>query len=149
VGMGGARNLRDRDIASPPDYWLLMRTLPAFRAVGETDVVEQNLARAQAYFAQASETMRTHETPYELQLYSGDVDGALDTLESLVDTGRGGFQPAWNTKPSEFRWWLEFQGILAAPLAEEPRYAAILGNREAHIAREREAIVELIDVGAG
>jgi hypothetical protein len=131
------------------DYLLLMRTLPAFRAAGETDIVEQSLAHAQAYFEQASETARTHETPYELQLYSGDVAGALDTLEHLVDTGRGGFQPAWNIKPSEFRWWLEFQGILAAPLAEEPRYAAILEKREAHVAREREAIVELIDAGAG
>ena len=149
VGVGGARNLRDLDIASPMDYLLLMRTLPAFRAAGETDVVEQSLAQAQAYFEQASETARTHETPYELQLYSGDVDGALDTLEHLVDTGRGGIQPAWNIKPSEFRWWLEFQGILAAPLAEEPRYAAILEKREAHVAREREAIVELIDAGAG
>jgi TolB-like protein/Tfp pilus assembly protein PilF len=149
VGVGGARNLRDLDIASLMDYLLLMRTLPAFRAAGETDVVEQNLAQAQAYFEQASETARTHETPYELQLYSGDVDGALDTLEHLVDTGRGGIQPAWNIKPSEFRWWLEFQGILAAPLADEPRYAAILEKRKAHIAREREAIVELIAAGAG
>ena len=149
VGMGGARNLRDLDIASPPDYWLLMRTLPAFRAAGETDVTEQNLARAQAYFEHASETMQTHETPYELQLYSGDVAGALDTLEHLAESGRGGFQPAWNTKPSEFRWWLEFQGILAAPLADEPRYAAILEKREAHVAKEREAIVELIDAAAG
>jgi TolB-like protein/cytochrome c-type biogenesis protein CcmH/NrfG len=149
VGVGGARNLRDLDIASLMDYLLLMRTLPAFRAAGETDVVEQNLAQAQAYFEQASETARTHETPYELQLYSGDVDGALDTLEHLVDTGRGGIQPAWNIKPSEFRWWLEFQGILAAPLADEPRYTAILEKRKAHIAREREAIVELIAAGAG
>ena len=66
-----------------------------------------------------------------------------------MDTGRGGIQPAWNIKPSEFRWWLEFQGILAAPLADEPRYAAILEKRKAHIAREREAIVELIAAGAG
>ena len=149
VGMGGARNFRDLEIASPIDYWLLMRTLPAFRAAGETDVADQNLARAQAYFAQASEAMQTHETPYALQLYSGDVDGALDTLESMVDTGRGGFQPYWNAKSSEFRWWLEFQGILAAPLSDDPRYAAILEKRESHIAGEREAILALSHGDAG
>jgi TolB-like protein/tetratricopeptide (TPR) repeat protein len=145
VGMGGARNLRDLDIASSIDYWLLMRALPAFRAAGEADVVAQNLARAQAYFEHASEPMRVHETSYELQLYSGDVDAALATLESLLDTGRGGFQPYWNTRPSEFRWWLEFQGTLAAPLIDHPRYAAILEKRESHVAREREAILALID----
>jgi hypothetical protein len=143
--MGGARNLRDLDIASSIDYWLLMRALPAFRAAGEADVVAQNLARAQAYFEHASEPMRVHETSYELQLYSGDVDAALATLESLLDTGRGGFQPYWNTRPSEFRWWLEFQGTLAAPLIDHPRYAAILEKRESHVAREREAILALID----
>jgi hypothetical protein len=46
--------------------------------------------------------------------------------------------------PSEYRWWLEFESELAAPLADDPRYHSILAKREQHIAKEREEILELI-----
>jgi hypothetical protein len=144
-GMGGARDLRQNPIASTGDYMYLSHLVPALHAAGEADTAEQILSRLKAFFEDASDTLKHHETPYCLQLYSGDVAGALDTLEELIDEGRGGHIPSWSSNPSELRWWLEFDGVLAEPLKSSPRYAEILEKRQVHIAREREAILASIN----
>jgi TolB-like protein/Flp pilus assembly protein TadD len=144
-GMGGSRNLRDNPVASILDYTYLKYMVPALRESGETDTAEQILLRMKAYFNESSDTLRHHETPYHLQLYSGDVAGALDTLDELVDDGRGGQIPSWSSNPSELRWWLEFDGVLAEPLKSSPRYAEILAKRRAHIAQQRDAILAVIN----
>ena len=85
--MGGAGNFRQRPVASTGDYMLLDQMLPALHAAEETGTTEQILSRLKAFFNNASDTLRHHETPYRLQLFSGDVAGALDTLErATVDT---------------------------------------------------------------
>ena len=89
--------------------------------------------------------MRYHETPYQLQLLSGNVAGALDTLEALIEDGRGGHIPSWSGNLSELRWWLEFDGVLAEPLKGSPRYAEILDRRQAHVNRQRSAILAIIN----
>jgi TolB-like protein/Flp pilus assembly protein TadD len=109
-GMGGARDFRQNEVISTIDYQFLDYLVPALRAAGETDTAEQVLSLMKAIFENASDTFRHHETPYRLQLYSGDVAGALDTLEELVDDGRGGIIPSWSSNPSELRWWLGFDG---------------------------------------
>jgi hypothetical protein len=144
-GMGGAGNFRQMPVESPSDYMHLVKMLPAFHAAGETATAEQIFSRLSAFFDNASDTLRHHETPYVLQLFSGDVEGALDTLEKLIDDGRGGLIPSWSTNLSELRWWLEFDGILAEPLKNNPRYSEILDKRQAHIDRERQAILAIIN----
>ena len=74
---------------------------------------------------------------------TGDVAGALDTLEELIDDGRGGVVPSWSADLSELRWWLEFDGVTAEPLKVSPRYAEILEKRRAHVAQERQAILAM------
>ena len=144
-GMGGAGNFRRRSVASTIDYVSLNQLLPALHAAGETDTAERILSELNAFFDNASDTFRHHETRYQLQLFSGDVEGALDTLEELIDDGRGGLIPSWSTNLSELRWWLEFDGILAEPLKNNPRYSEILDKRQAHIDRERQAILAIIN----
>ncbi|NIL93618.1 MAG: hypothetical protein GTO71_04095 [Woeseiaceae bacterium] len=144
-GMGGARDLRQNPIASTGDYMYLSQLVPALHAAGETDTAEQILSRLKAFFEDSSDTLRHHDTPYRLQLYSEDVAGALDTLEELVDDGRGGHIPSWSTNPTELRWWLEFDGVLAEPLKSSPRYAEILEKRRVHVTQERQAILAVIN----
>ena len=143
-GMGGAGNFRQSPVASTADYVHLGQMLPAFHAAGETVTAEQILTGLKEFFNSASDTLRHHETPYRLQLFSGDVEGALDTLEALIDDGRGGVIPSWSTGLSELRWWLEFEGILAEPLKGSPRYAEILEKRQDHLDRQRKAILAII-----
>ncbi len=147
-GMGGAGSFRQRPVASTADYLFLDQMMPALHAAGETGTAEQILSRLKAFFDNASDTLRHHETPYRLQLFSGDVAGALDTLEELIDDGRGGIIPSWSTGLSELRWWLEFDGVLAEPLKVSPRYSDIFERRRLHVARERQAILAIIDQGA-
>ena len=144
-GMGGAGNLRQRPVASTMDYLVLDKMLPALHAAGETRTAEQIRSRLEAFFDHASDTLRHHETPYRLQLFSGDVAGALDTLETLINDGRGGVVPSWSTGLSELRWWLEFDGILAEPLKSSPRYSDILDKRQAHVDRQRRAVLAIIN----
>lgn len=144
-GMGGARDFRQRPAASPSDYTFLVQVLPALHSTGETGTAEQIFSRLSTFFDNASDTLRHHETPFRLQLFAGDVDGALDTLDTLIDNGRGGVIPSWSANLSELRWWLEFDGILAEPLKSSPRYSEILERRQAHVARERQAILAIIN----
>jgi hypothetical protein len=144
-GMGGAGNFRQRPVESTIDYMSLSQMLPALHAAGETRTAEQIASGLRAFFDNASGTLKHHETRYRLQLFSGDVEGALDTLEALVDDGRGGIIPSWSTNLSELRWWLEFDGILAEPLKISPRYSAISEKREAHVARDRQAILAIVN----
>ena len=146
-GMGGARDLRQRPVASPSDYMFLLKMVPALHAAGETGTAEQIFSRLSTFFNNASDTLRYHETPFRLQLFAGDVDGALDTLESMVDDGRGGVVPSWSAGLSELRWWLEFDGVLAEPLKASPRYSEILEKRRAHVAQERQAILAVLNEG--
>jgi TolB-like protein/Tfp pilus assembly protein PilF len=142
-GTGGAGNFRQRPVASTADYTFLDNLLPALRAAGETGAAEQILSALQAFFDNASDTLRHHETEYRLQLFSGDIEGALDALEALIDDGRGGMVPSWSTNLSELRWWLEFDGVLAGPLKNSPRYSEILEKRQAHVDQQREAILAI------
>ena len=144
-GMGGAGNIRQRPAASTADYLFLNHMMPALSTAGETATAEQIRSRLEAFFNNASDTLRHHETPYRLHLFSGDVEGALDILEELIDDGRGGIIPSWSTNLSELRWWLEFDGVLAEPLRSSPRYAEIRDKRQAHVARDRQAILAIID----
>ena len=147
-GMGGAGDFRQRPVASAADYNYLVKILPALHAAGETTTAEQMFTGLKAVFDNASDTLKHHETPFRLQLFAGDVDGALDTLESIIDDGRGGSIPSWSTSLSELRWWLEFDGVLAEPLKSSPRYAEILDKRQAHVERQREAILAVTNQGA-
>ena len=142
--MGGARRFRQRTVASTVDYVALDLMLPALRAAGETDTAKEVFAQLKAFFDNANDTFKHHETDYRLQLFSGEVGGALDTLEEMIEDGRGGYVPTWLTNPSELRWWLEFDGVLADPLKSSPRYADILEKRRLHVAEEREAILAII-----
>lgn len=142
-GMGGAGDLRQRPVTSPSDYMFLSQMLPVLHAAGETGTAEQVFSRLNTFFNNASDTLRLHETPFRLQLFAGDVDGALDTLNEVIDDGRGGAIPSRATNLSELRWWLEFNGVLAEPLKDNPRYAEILEKRRAHVAQERQAILEM------
>ena len=144
-GTGGAGNFRQRPVASTVDYHFLSLMMPALRAAGETATAERILSELKAFFSNASDRLRHHETPYQLQLFSGDVEGALDTMELLIDEGRGGIIPSWSSSLSELRWWLEFEGILAEPLKNNPRYFEILDKRQSHIDRERQAIFAIIN----
>ncbi len=144
-GMGGAGNIRRRLVASTADYHFLGNLVPALRAAGDADTAEQILSGLQALFDNGSDTLKHHETRYRLQLFSGDIDGALDTLELLIDEGRGGIIPSWSSNLSELRWWLEFEGILAEPLNNSPRYSEIIEKRRAHVAQERRAILAVVN----
>jgi len=144
-GMGGARDFRQRPAASPPDYMFLVQMLPALHAAGESGTAEQIFSRLNTFFNNASGTLRHHETPFRLQLFAGDVDGALDTLDELIDDGRGGVIPSRITNLSELRWWLEFDGVLAKPLKSSPRHSEILTKRQAHVERQRRAILAIIN----
>lgn len=146
-GTGGRSDLRDTSMSDPTLFSYKLLTIPSFRAAGETEVADALLKSARAYFGNASEVLRYHETPFSLQLFEGDVEGALDTLEAILETSRSGFLRNGMGNLSEYRWWLEFEGELAAPLAENPRYHAILARRAEHIAQEREEILELLARG--
>jgi TolB-like protein/DNA-binding winged helix-turn-helix (wHTH) protein/Flp pilus assembly protein TadD len=139
-GTGGRSDLRDPTIKAPTTFGETLILIPAFRAAGETEVADQLLASAQDYFDNASESLRYHETGYALQLLSGDVESALDTLEMIIDSPRSGFLRNAMNNPTEYRWWLEFEGELAAALAENPRYHEIMARREEWLVQEREAI---------
>jgi TolB-like protein len=143
-GLDGGSDVRTADLTAPATFSFALLTIPAFRAAGETDVADALLERAREYFDNASELLRYHETEYFLQLMEPDVDGALDTLEAILESPRSGFLRNAMGNPSEYRWWLEFEGELAAPLANDPRYHSILARREEHIAKEREEIIELL-----
>ncbi len=144
AGLSGHTDMRAADFAAPTIFASAQLTIPAFRAAGETDVADALLERAREYFENASDVLRYHETDYFIQLMETDVDGALDTLEAILESPRSGFLRNAMANPSEYRWWLEFEGELAAPLADDPRYHAILARRAEHIAAEREEILELL-----
>jgi len=144
-GMGGDGSFQERPVASVIDYVFLDQIVPALRAAGENASAEQILSGLRTFFDNASDTLRHHETAYRLQLFSGDVDGALDTLEELIDDGRGGIIPSWSANLSELRWWLEFDGILAEPLKGSPRYTEILEKRQDHLDQQRKAILAVIN----
>jgi len=143
-GIGGRSNLRDASIDEPIIFASKLTAIPAFRAAGETEVADALLERARSFFDNASEVLRYHETEYFFQLMESDVEGALDTLEAILESPRSGYLRNGMPNPSEYRWWLEFEGELAAPLADDPRYHAILARRAEHIAQEREEILELL-----
>ncbi|MDJ0701080.1 MAG: winged helix-turn-helix domain-containing protein [Woeseiaceae bacterium] len=143
-GLSGRTDLRAAEFTAPTTFSSSLLTIPAFRAAGETDVADALLDHAREYFADASEELRYHETEYFFQLMEGDVDGALDILEAILESPRSGFLRNAMANPSEYRWWLEFEGELAAPLADDPRYHSILARRAEHIAQEREEILELL-----
>ena len=143
-GSGGRFDMRTADFTDPSKFSFVLLTIPAFRAAGETDVADALFERAREYFANASEVLRYHETEYFFQMIEGDVDGALDTLEAVFESPRSGHLYHAMSNPSEYRWWLEFEGELAAPLTDDPRYQAILARRAEHIAQERDEILELL-----
>jgi hypothetical protein len=142
-GMGGAGDLRQRPAVSPADYNTLVQMLPVLRATEEMVTAGQIFSRLKTFFDNSSDTLRHHETPFRLQLFTGDVEGALDTLNELIDDGRGGMIPSRSVNLSELRWWLEFDGILAEPLKSSPRYTEILEKRKAHVDRQRQAILAI------
>ena len=143
-GSGGRYDMRAVEFNDPTTFSFALLTIPAFRAAGETDVAAALLEHAREYFEDASEVLQYHETEYFIQLMERDVNGALDTLEAILESPRSGFLRNAMSNPSEYRWWLEFEGELAAPLADDPRYHAILAKREEHIAQEREEILQLL-----
>lgn len=136
--------MRNASIDEPTIFAYALTAIPAFLAAGETDVADALLERARRYFDNASEVLRYNETEYSLQLMEGDVEGALDTLEAILESPRSGFLRNAMANLSEYRWWLEFEGELAAPLAGDPRYQSILAKRAEHIAQERVEILELL-----
>jgi len=143
-GIAETPDLTMLDIRAPIELNLVLLSVPAFQAAGEAAIARRQLDKARRAFESGSERLKREETRYKLDLYEGNIESALDVLSTLVDSGRGGFQPAYFTNPSEFRWWLEFEEILAEPFDDEPRYARILEQREAHLATERAAIEVLI-----
>ncbi len=150
-GLRGRVDLRAVVLGDPTIFSFVLSTIPAFRAAGELDVADTLLERVRAYFDNASEMLRYHETEFSLQLLEGDFEGALDTLEAVLDSPRSGYLRHAAANPSIYRWWLEFEGELAAPLADNPRYHSILARRAEQVSREREKILELLarDASAG
>jgi TolB-like protein/DNA-binding winged helix-turn-helix (wHTH) protein len=144
-GGPGRVDLRAVELGDPMAFSFVLPTIPAFRAAGELDVADALLERARAYFDNASEMLRYHETEFSLQLLDGDFEGALDTLEAVLESPRNGFLHHAAANPSVYRWWLEFEGELAAPLADNSRYHAILARRAEQVAQQREKILELLD----
>ena len=143
-GSGGRFDAREPEFPAPTTFYWRVMTIPAFRAAGERDVAEALLDGARDYFDSASDTLRYHETEYFLQLMGGDAEGALHTLESILDSPRAGYLPNSLGSPSEYRWWLEFDGELAASLAENPRYHSIMEKRQQQIADARGAILDVL-----
>lgn len=140
----GAVDLRNVELNAPTTFQFSLLTIPAFRAAGEVDVADALSDRLREYFDNASESLRYHETEYSFQLMDGDIDGALDTLEAVLESPRSGYLRNSMHNPSEYRWWLEFEGQLAAPLADDPRYQSILARRAEQVARASEEILELL-----
>jgi TolB-like protein/DNA-binding winged helix-turn-helix (wHTH) protein/Flp pilus assembly protein TadD len=143
-GSGGRYDARKPDFPAPTTFSWRMVTIPAFRNAGEKEVAGALLDGARKYFDNASDELQYHETEYFLQLMSDDVEGALDTLEAILEAPRAGYLPVALANPSEYRWWLEFEGELAAPLADNPRYHSIIEKRQQHIAGERAAILAVL-----
>ena len=75
---------------------------------------------------------------------SGDYEAALDILEELIDSGRAGAKPSNFSSLSVFRWWLQFEGVRVEALRDNPRYKVILDRHAAKLAKEREAILALM-----
>jgi len=142
-GFGGM-NLSDPTVNTMLAYTAKLTSVPAFRAVGEQAFADRVLASVSAYYEQASDTFKYHETEFEVNLLSGDYEAALDILDELVESGRAGAKPSNFSSLSVFRWWLQFDGVRVEALSDNPRYKAILDRHAAKLAKEREAILALM-----
>ncbi len=133
--------VRTPTVASYFDYWNRFHAVPILRASGEDQVADAMLASARQYFDTASSKFQRSETDFELRLFEGDVDGAIDSLDRLLedwadpeviytDINRGNF------------WSLRLAGVHTLPLHDDPRFAEVRERYEQHIALHRSRIRE-------
>lgn len=139
-----ARRLTEATVDTVLGYWVKLGAVPAFRAVGETDLADRIVANARRYFDESSDQFKRSETNYELLVRSGDYDGALDTLEALLETNKADDPASYVSLDLGYFWWLRYRLPEDVTFRDEPRFQAILAERAEKLQLERQAIIRLI-----
>ena len=139
-----ARHLTDATVDTMLGYWIKLGTVPALRAVGETDLADRIVANALRYFNESSDQFKRSETNYELLVRSGNYDGALDTLEALLETNKVDDPTAYVSLDLGYFWWLRYRVPEDVTFRDEPRFQTILAGRAEMLQVERKAIIRLL-----
>ncbi|MFQ5547359.1 MAG: winged helix-turn-helix domain-containing protein [Woeseia sp.] len=125
---------------------------PAYRAAGNDSFATELLRNGQAFF-DASSTFHQYAWGFQMSVFAGDYENAMDILDTILDPGRDEsllrLRANLMDVPFPWSWWMVYEGEIAAPLRDNPRYQVILDRKNAVFAIERETIQNMINHANG
>ncbi len=126
-------------VATYFDYWNRFHMIPVLRANGEDEVADAMLASAGRFFDGASIKFQRSETDFELQLFVGNIEGAIDSLDRLLD-GWTDAEATYTDINRSYFWSLRLAGVHTLPLRDNPRFQAAKARYEQELALHRSRI---------
>ena len=130
-------------VATYFDYWNRFHMTPVLRANGEDEVADAMLASARRFFDGASIKFQRSETDFELQLFVGNIEGAIDSLDRLLD-GWTDSEATYTDINRSYFWSLRLAGVHTLPLHDNRRFEKAKERYEQHLALHRSRIRALL-----
>lgn len=126
-------------VASYFDYWTRFQMVPVLRANGETEVADEILASAKTFFEHASTRFQRAETEFELHVFAGDYEAAIDSLERLLDSWLESEATYTDIYRAQF-WSLRLAGVHALALRDKQRFHRVKARYDRELAVHRSQI---------
>jgi len=121
------------------DYWNRLHVIPVLRANGEGDLADEMLANAQRFFDNGSVKFQKSETDFELNLFAGNLEGAIDSFDRLLDRWANSEATYTSFNRGNF-WSLRLAGVHTLPLRDDPRFQAAKARYDRELALHRSRI---------
>jgi TolB-like protein len=126
-------------VATYVDYWNRLIVIPVLRASGEGELADEMLANAQRFFDNASVKFQKSETDFELNLFAGNHQGAIDSFDRLLDRWTNPEATYIDLNRGDF-WSLRLAGVHTLPLHDDPRFQAAKARYDQKLALNRSRI---------
>ena len=126
-------------VATYVDYWNRLHVIPVLRATGEGDLADEMLANAQRFFDNGSVKFQKSETDFELNLFAGNLEGAIDSFDRLLDRWANSEATYTSFNRGNF-WSLRLAGVHTLPLRDDPRFQAAKARYDQELALHRSRI---------
>ena len=126
-------------VATYVDYWNRLHVIPVLRASGEDELADEMLANAQRFFDNASIKFQKSETAFELNLFAGNLEGAIDSFDRLLDRWTNP-EATYTTFNRGHFWSLRLAGVHTLPLHDDPRFQAAKARYDQELALHRSRI---------
>ena len=101
------------------------------------------LASARRFFDGASIKFQRSETDFELQLFVGNIEGAIDSLDRLLD-GWTDSEATYTDINRSYFWSLRLAGVHTLPLHDNRRFEKARERYQQHLALHRSRIRALL-----